>query len=210
MVQNSAVSRAVSRAITRLSKRIVMADPVSEWTERATKFISKDRKALDAAFAELDAHLTLRSHVVGYAFTEADNVVWKTIRENHIAFSFIKQGLLLNVTRWFQYVGEINPSPTTASLPARPAKSSKGEEHGDKLDTANFEIGLQDVANGVVTRFPPEPSGYLHIGHAKAAVINDYFAHESYFILFILIRPLMSRRRSIKGRSFFGSMTPIP
>jgi glutaminyl-tRNA synthetase len=42
----------------------------------------------------------------------------------------------------------------------------------------NEDIRTNKWGGRVVTRFPPEPNGYLHIGHAKSICLNFGFANE--------------------------------
>ena len=57
----------------------------------------------------------------------------------------------------------------------------------------------KDLAEGVYdhvcTRFPPEPNGYLHIGHAKSILLNYGLAQKYGGTLCVLMIQILQRKR---------------
>ncbi|XP_059058264.1 bifunctional glutamate/proline--tRNA ligase [Achroia grisella] len=66
-----------------------------------------------------------------------------------------------------EVIENLSKASTRRSPSANPETGARQE--GKFVELPHAEMGK------VVVRFPPEASGYLHIGHAKAALLNQYY-----------------------------------
>lgn len=122
---------------------------------------------------ELDQHLALRTFLVGHEITAADVAIWGAIHSSSPMLGIVKKLAHTHLARWYTHVDSL-PAFTNALDSFAEAKSNMFKQ---KKTAAGFDLFLKGAKNGeVVTRFPPEASGYLHVGHAKAAILNEYFA----------------------------------
>lgn len=148
-----------------------------EWIKFALEsLVGNDFSKLSGSYARLDEHLKLRTYMCGVEGPSCvDALIWSQLRVSPVWGKLVKtpgSAAGPEASRWYNFLAEKSFAPALNTF-AEQAKSLKEK----KKDQGSFAIDLEGAEMGkVVTRFPPEPSGYLHIGHAKAAMLNQYFA----------------------------------
>jgi hypothetical protein len=147
------------------------ASQVDQWLDLYT---SADHIAL---LGLVEEHLSDKVYLVGGSLSLADIAIAKIALKKRGAV--VKRA---NIERWFALISSCLAAPlaavggnTKAGAAGKDAKTKKD----DKVATGNEDTNppLEGAVDGkVCCRFPPEPSGYLHIGHVKACLLNEYYA----------------------------------
>ncbi|CAH1186812.1 unnamed protein product [Phyllotreta striolata] len=120
--------------------------------------------------------------------TIADFVVFGALYTNKQWQDVLKstKSSLVNVIRWYNFMNAQDavknvlnnlPPDVAQNLSNQDKPTVKNEKAtvGNRAQEGKF-VDLPFAEMGkVVVRFPPEASGYLHIGHAKAALLNQYY-----------------------------------
>ncbi|XP_004613070.2 bifunctional glutamate/proline--tRNA ligase isoform X2 [Sorex araneus] len=147
---------------------------IDHWLEfSVTKLSSCD--LFPSALNELNLGLSLRTYLVGNTLSLADLCVWATLKGSAAWQEELRQSKApVHVKRWFGFLEAQQPFRSVgAKWNISPVRAKVASEK--KQDVGKF-IELPGAEMGKVTvRFPPEASGYLHIGHAKAALLNQHY-----------------------------------
>ncbi|XP_046652863.1 bifunctional glutamate/proline--tRNA ligase-like isoform X1 [Daphnia pulicaria] len=139
-------------------------------------------KGSDEDLSKIEKALFMATFLVGENITAADLVLWGSLfvsGQCHLRNQDSNQ--YVNIKRWYKLIESqelvkkvVKNLPedvkiTSRTSPNHGSSTSTRKEEGKFVDLPGAEEGK------VVVRFPPEASGYLHIGHAKAALLNQYY-----------------------------------
>uniref|UniRef100_A0A7N8XEZ5 Bifunctional glutamate/proline--tRNA ligase n=1 Tax=Mastacembelus armatus TaxID=205130 RepID=A0A7N8XEZ5_9TELE len=161
----SSISRYLARmapALGLYGANIMEQTEVDHWLEFSAQRLCC-QPDLAVALGELDKVLSLRTYLVGHAITLADLSVWAALKSNKEWPSLGKS--FSHVNRWFSFLSSQVPFIAVGNKYLK----EKKQDVGKFAELPGAEMGK------VVVRFPPEASGYLHIGHAKAALLNQHY-----------------------------------
>ncbi|XP_066475005.1 bifunctional glutamate/proline--tRNA ligase isoform X2 [Tiliqua scincoides] len=149
---------------------------IDHWLEFSTTKLSTSAH-FASAIQELNNSLSLRTYLVGNSLSLADLSVWATLKGNNAWQEQLLQGNApVHVKRWYSFLEAQNVFQSVgtrwtvgAALPKTKMATDKKQDVGKFVELPGAEMGK------VIVRFPPEASGYLHIGHAKAALLNQHY-----------------------------------
>uniref|UniRef100_A0AAY4AGB6 Bifunctional glutamate/proline--tRNA ligase n=1 Tax=Denticeps clupeoides TaxID=299321 RepID=A0AAY4AGB6_9TELE len=131
--------------------------------------------ALGSSLGDLNNALALRTFLVGHTVTLADFCVWGALKANGDWQAVENKAKdFPHVSRWFSFLASQAPFSSVGDRWATEKHKcvvpcEKKADVGKFVELPGAEMGK------VVVRFPPEASGYLHIGHAKAALLNQHY-----------------------------------
>uniref|UniRef100_A0A803XUA2 Bifunctional glutamate/proline--tRNA ligase n=1 Tax=Meleagris gallopavo TaxID=9103 RepID=A0A803XUA2_MELGA len=144
---------------------------VDHWLEFSATKLSTASQFLSAV-QELNHCLSLRTYLVGNSLSLADVCVWAVLKDNNIWQEQLQQNKApIHAKRWYGFldVQQAFQSVGAKWASGTPKATEKKADVGKFVELPGAEMGK------VIVRFPPEASGYLHIGHAKAALLNQHY-----------------------------------
>ncbi|KAF3678272.1 putative nectarin-1-like [Capsicum annuum] len=179
----------------------IESSQIDEWLDYAPIFASGSQ--FEEACGYVDGYLPQHTFLVGHSLSIADIAVWSGLAGTGKRWESLRSSKKYqNLARWFNSIlaeydvlNEVLATYTGKKGSGKPTASKVKEQQGAKANLSKgngdatakekegwrqtSEVDLPEAEVGKVRlRFAPEPSGYLHIGHSKAALLNQYFAER--------------------------------
>eukprot|EP00924_Labyrinthula_sp_SR-Ha-C_P005348 maker-scaffold_1-snap-gene-29.39-mRNA-1 protein AED:0.01 eAED:0.01 QI:0/0/0.5/0.5/0/0/2/40/755 len=129
-------------------------------------FFADERSTPKALTETFEKHFEEHTFLVAEKLSLADFALC-----SYFYFHNVDLNIFVHLKRWRETLPEM--SKQTRRQPAQGTKGKKVK--GPSLPDLHH---LDTIKGKVTTRFPPEPSGHLHIGHCKALFLNQYYKEK--------------------------------